>query len=97
MSYPIRPEFELVRDFMPALVTSKFDKDLIKNEQASLETPFSHYKSMGNLAPNSVGMGPIWLKFELVRDFMPVLVTCKFEKYLIENNREKVETSFFPL
>ena len=28
---------------------------------------------------------------------MPVLVTCKFEKDLIKNNREKVETSFSPL
>ena len=34
---------------MPVLVTSNFDDDLIKNERASLETPFSHhYKSMGN-------------------------------------------------
>ena len=34
---------------MPVLVTSNFDDDdLIKNEQASMETPFSHYKSMGN-------------------------------------------------
>ena len=40
MTDPIRPELELVQDFMPVLVTSKFDKDLIKNEQASLETPF---------------------------------------------------------
>ena len=44
----IQPEFELVWDFMAVLVTSKFDEDPIKNEQASLETPFSHYKSMGN-------------------------------------------------
>ena len=29
----IRPEFELVRDFMPVLVTSKFDEDSIKNER----------------------------------------------------------------
>ena len=35
---------------MPVLVTSKFDEDLIKNERASLETPFSHYKSMGNFS-----------------------------------------------
>ena len=34
---------------MPVLVTSNFDDDLIKNEQASMETPFSHYKSMGNV------------------------------------------------
>ena len=33
---------------MPVLVTSNFDDDLIKNKQASMETPFSHYKSMGN-------------------------------------------------
>ena len=34
----IQPEFELVRDFMPVLVTSKFDEDPIKNERSSLET-----------------------------------------------------------
>ena len=33
---------------MPVLVTSIFDDDSIKNERASMETPFSHYKSMGN-------------------------------------------------
>ena len=49
------------------------------------------------MAPNSVGSGSIWPKFELVPDFLPVLVTWKFEKDLIKNNREKVETSFSPL
>ena len=49
MTDPIRPELELVRDVMPVPVTSKFNEDPIKNEQASLETPFSHYKSMGNV------------------------------------------------
>ena len=43
-----RPEIELVRAFMPVLVTSNFDDDSIKNEWASMETPFSHYKYMGN-------------------------------------------------
>ena len=33
---------------MPVLVTSNFDNESIKNEQASMETAFSHYKSMGN-------------------------------------------------
>ena len=46
---------------------------------------------------NSVVSGPIWRKFELVRDFMHVLVTCKYRKDRIKNNREKVETSFSPL
>ena len=88
-----------VWDFMPVLVTSKFVEDSIKNEQGSLETPFSPYKSMGNFSDAqghlTVGSSPIWPKFELVRDFMPILITCKFEKDLIQNNREKVETSEF--
>ena len=42
-----RPEMELVRAFMPVLVTSNFHDDSIKNEWASMEKPFSHYKSMG--------------------------------------------------
>ena len=33
---------------MPVLVISNFDDDLIKNERASMETPFSLYKSIGN-------------------------------------------------
>ena len=48
MSGLIRPKIELDRAFMPVLVTSNFDDDSIKNERASMETPFSHYKSMGN-------------------------------------------------
>ena len=32
---------------MPVLVTSNFDDDSIKNEQVSMERPFSYYKSMG--------------------------------------------------
>ena len=88
--------------FMSVLVTSNFDDDSIKNEQASMETPFSHYKSMGNFlersrAANSIVSGPIWPQFELVWDFMHVLVTCKYKKDWIKSNREKVETPFFPL
>ena len=48
MSGLIWPKIELDQAFMPVLVTSNFDNDLIKNEEASMETPFSHYKSMGN-------------------------------------------------
>ena len=56
---------------MPVLITSKFDEDLIKYEQASSETPVSHYESMGfffrrSRATKSVGSGPIWPKFKLV-------------------------------
>ena len=87
---------------MPVPVTSNFDDDSIKNERASMETPFSHYKYMGfffrhSRAANFVVSGPIWPKFELVRDFMHVLITCKYKMDRIKNNREKVETSFSPL
>ena len=89
---------------MPALLTvlvnSKFDGDPIKNECAGLETPFSHYKSMGNFFPmfkgtlNSEGSGLIWTKFELVQDFTPVLIICKFDKDRIKTEGVIVETSF---
>ena len=87
---------------MPVLVTSNFDDDSIKNEQASMETPFSHYKAMGiffrcSRAANSIVSGLIWPKFELIRDAMHVLVTCKNKKDWIKNMSEKVETCFFPL
>ena len=72
-----------------------------KNEQASMETPFFHYRSMEifrhSRAANSVVSGLMWPKFELVCDFMHVLVTCKYIKDRIKINREKVETSFSPL
>ena len=78
---------------MPVLITSNFDEDSIKNERASKETAFSHCKSMGNFfrlsrAANSVVSGPIWPKFELIRDFCMSLLPTSIEK---------VETSFSPL
>ena len=97
----IRPKIELDRAFTPILVTSNFDDDSIKNERASMETPLSHYKSMGFFLDaqdaNSVVSGPVWPKFELVRDFMHVLVTCKYKKDRIKSNRENVEKLFSPL
>ena len=69
MSGPIRPKIKLDPAFMPVLVTSNFGDDSTEHELASLETPFSHYKSMGNIwrsrAANSIVSGPIWPKFEL--------------------------------
>ena len=44
----IRSEIKRIRAFKPVLVTSNFDDDSIKNEWASMETAFSHFKSMGN-------------------------------------------------
>ena len=47
------------------------------------------------MADNSVVGGPIWPKFELVRDIMHVLVTYNLKTHLINRNREKVATSIF--
>ena len=48
-------------------------------------------------AANSVVSGLTWPEFEIIRDFMHVLVTCKYKKDRIKNNQEKVATSFSPL
>ena len=48
MSGLIRRKIELDQAFLPVLFTSNFDDDSIKNERASMETAFSHYKSMAN-------------------------------------------------
>ena len=86
---------------MPVLVNSNFDDDSIKNKQAIMETAFSHQFHgkffRRSRAANSVVSGPIWPKFELFRDFRHVLVTCKYKKDRIKNNREMVATSFSPL
>ena len=60
---------------MPVLVTSNFDDDSIKNERASMETAFSHYNCMGIFRRSRAVA-----KFELVRDFMHVLVTCSIKR-----------------
>ena len=63
---------------------------------------FSHYNSMcifyrRSRAANSAVLGPIWPNFELVPDFIDVLVICKYEE-----GRSKVKvlewlTRFSPL
>ena len=96
-----RPKIELIQAFMPVLVISNFDDDSIKNEWASMETPFSHYKSMGNFldlrTSNSIVSGPIWPKFELVPDFMPVLITCKYKKRSDQKQPGKGGDIIFPI
>ena len=97
-----RPKIELDWAFTPVLITNKFDDDFIKNEWASMETPFSHYKSMGNFldaqgqqTPQSrVRSGRNSNSFQ---DFMHGLVNCKYKKDRIKSNQEKVETPFSPL
>ena len=48
-------------------------------------------------AANSVVCGQIWPNFKLIEALMYVIITCKYEKDPIKNNREKVATPFLKL
>ena len=43
-------------------------------------------------AANSAVLGPIWPNFELVRDVIDALVTCKYEEDPIKNEGARVLT-----
>ena len=94
------PKSNSTEPFMPVLVTSNFDDDLIKNEWATMETAYSHYKSIGIFLDaktvHSEVSGPIWQKFELVRDFMHVLVTYKYITRIRSKATEKSWRHHFP-
>ena len=47
------------------------------------------------MAANSAVLCPIWPNFELVRDVMDVLITCKYEKDPIKNEGARVLTTLY--
>ena len=61
-----------------------------KMKELECSQDFSHYA-------NSAVLGPIWPNFELVRDVMDVLVTCKYEEDPIKNEGARVFTTLSPL
>ena len=48
-------------------------------------------------AASSVVHGRIWPNFKLIQALIYVIITCKYEKDPINNNREKVPTPIFKL
>ena len=72
---------------------------MIESKMKELEWThdFSHYKSMVffrcSRAANAAVLGRIWPKFELVRDIMVVLVTCKYEEDTIKKEGARVFTT----
>ena len=79
----IWPEFKPIQDFMPVLVTCKFDDEWILRKSGDiifsiikLETSFI-FTAQGHVTPK-------WLvrynRNSKVRDFMPVPFTCKFDE-----------------
>ena len=94
------PNFELIQAFMHVLDTCKNEEDPIKNEGARVFTRFLPLKVYGDFsrrsrAANSAVLGLIWPNFELVRDVMDVLVTCKYEEDPIKNRGARVFTTLY--
>ena len=87
-------EIKPLQAFMHALVTSNFDDDSVKNEQASIETSHSNYKYMeyfsgtqGQLTPQLViGSGRNSNSSKIL--CMSLYLAC----FKSNSNREKVET-----
>ena len=73
---------------------------MIQSKMKALEWSqhFSHYKSMwmfSELKGNFAVFSPNWPNFELLRDFIVVLVTCKTEKDPIKNEGPSVITTLY--
>ena len=84
VSSGIWPKFELIQAFMHVLIPCKYQKDCTLNRRDKVETAsfplcLWGYFFRRSRADNSVVGGPIWPKFELVRDIMHVLVTYKLK------------------
>ena len=83
---------------MHVLLTCKNEVDQIKNEGARVFTRFFPLLVYGDFsrrsrAANSAVLGPTWPNFELVRDVINVLVTCKYEEDPIQNRGARVFTT----
>ena len=79
---------------MHIIIICKYEKDRIKKQpRKSGDTVFA-------IITLSVAMetsGLIWSNFELIQALVHVIITCKYEKVPIKNNRENVATPFFKL
>ena len=86
---------------MHVLDTCKNEEDPIKNEGARVFKRFLPLQVYGDFsrrsrAANSAVHGRIWSNFELVQDFMVVLVTCKIEEEdPIKNEGARVFTTLY--
>ena len=76
------------------IITCKFDKEPIKNNQQKGATPFFKLLTLSVAMETS---GRIWPNFELIQAFMHDLIACKYEKDQMKNSGENVMMSFSPL
>ena len=96
----IWPKFKLIQALMHVLLTCKNDVDQIKNEGARVFTRFLPILvyvdfSRRSRAAISAVHSPIWPNFEVVRDVIDVLVTCKYEEDPIKNRGARVFKTFY--
>ena len=89
---------ELIQAFIVVLVTCKNEKDPIKNTGSRVLTRFPpHNKNRiffkRSRAANSAVCGQIGPKFELIQNYIVVLVTCKNEEDPIKNQSTRELTS----
>ena len=95
------PKFaKLIQAFMHVLLTCKNEVDQIKNEGARVFTRFLPILVYGDFsrrsrAANSAVLGQIWPNFDLIRDVIDVLVTCKYEEDPIKNRGSRVFTTLY--
>ena len=85
---------------MYVLVAFKNEEDPIKNEGARVFTRFLPLQVYGNFsirsrAGNSAVLGQIWLKLEIIRDIIVVLLTCKNKEDPINNKGARVFTKLY--
>ena len=85
---------------MHVLTTCKNEDNRIKNEGARVFTRFLSLYVYGDFsrrprAANSAVFYLIWPNFELVRDVMIVLITCKYEEDPIRNRGARVVTTLY--
>ena len=76
-----------MRDFTDVLVTLKNEEDQIKNEGTRVFTTMIFRRSR---AGNSVVSGRICVKFEFIKAFMHVLVSCRNEEDQIKGGGASV-------
>ena len=88
----IWPNFKLIPALMYVIITCKYEKDPIKNNREKGATPFFQIITLSVATETS---GRIWPIFKLISALMYVIITCKYEKDPIKNNREKGATPFF--
>ena len=78
-------------------IPARMKKIQLKMKALECSQDFSHYKSMG-IFPDAQGqLTPQSLVryFELVRDVMDVLVTCKYEEDPIKNEGARLDTTLY--